>query len=56
MLMPAPDAGVLARRAEIVAAMRRLLPAANVIADPSGLAVYECDALTAYRQLPLVAG
>jgi glycolate oxidase len=53
--MPAPDAGILARRAEIADALRRLLPAANVIADPTGLAVYECDALAAYRQLPLIA-
>jgi glycolate oxidase len=52
--MPAPDAGTLARRAEIVAAMRRIVPGDGVIADEEGRRPYESDALTAYRQMPLV--
>jgi glycolate oxidase len=53
--MPEPDAAVLARRAEILSALGRMLPPESIIADAEGLAVYECEALTAYRQLPLVA-
>jgi len=52
--MPDPDSTVLARRAEIVAAMRAIVPGEGVIDDADALRVYESDALTAYRQLPLV--
>ena len=45
--------GVLARRGEIVAGLRRLLPARAVIAQAVELKPYETDALTAYRQVPL---
>ncbi|MGH8535826.1 MAG: FAD-linked oxidase C-terminal domain-containing protein [Gammaproteobacteria bacterium] len=34
--------------------LRRLLPRDAVIADPASLCVYECDALSAYRQPPKV--
>ncbi|OOO03222.1 MAG: putative FAD-linked oxidoreductase [Chromatiales bacterium USCg_Taylor] len=34
--------------------LRRLLPREAVIADPASLSVYECDALSAYRQPPKV--
>jgi glycolate oxidase len=53
-LFPA-DAGILARRAEIVAALEGVLPRGAVIADKGSLKVYETDALTAYRQMPMVA-
>ena len=52
--MPEPDSAVLARRGEIVAAMRAIVPGEGVIDDGDALRVYESDALTAYRQLPLV--
>ena len=52
--MPAPDQDVLARRAEIVAALRKILPGEAVIDSEAGMRPYETDALTAYRQLPLV--
>ncbi|MDB6176172.1 FAD-binding protein [Paracoccus sp. Z330] len=52
MKMPEPDAHVLARRSEIVAALRRIAPDA-VIDDPAETRVYECDALSAYRCAPL---
>jgi glycolate oxidase len=52
MLMPAPDAGILARRREIVAELKRRVPA-GVIVDETALRAYECDALSAYRQPPL---
>jgi len=51
--MPAPDAGILARRDEIIEGLLRLLPAESVIAEPLRLKAYETDALTAYRQPPL---
>ncbi|WP_246447577.1 FAD-linked oxidase C-terminal domain-containing protein [Novosphingobium flavum] len=51
--MPEPDAGVLARRGAIVAALRRIVPD-GVIDDGDCLAPYECDGLTAYRQRPMV--
>ncbi len=52
--MPEPDAGVLARRAAIVTAMRAIVPGEGVIDDPDGLRPYESDALTAYRQPPML--
>jgi glycolate oxidase len=51
--MPAPDPAIVARSDEIVAGLRRLLPAESVIAEPLRLKAYETDALTAYRQMPL---
>lgn len=52
--MPAADPAVLARRREIVAALRALVPGEGVIDDPDAMRPYETDALTAYRQMPLV--
>lgn len=51
--MPKPDAGVLARKPEIVAALVAALPPDTVICDPEETRAYECDALTAYRCPPL---
>ena len=53
MQMPAPSATILARRAEIVAALQAVLPGDAVIERESELKAYECDALTAYRCPPL---
>ena len=55
MRMPDPDDGVLSRRDGIVAALREIVPGEGVIAEEEGLRAYECDGLTAYRQLPLIA-
>ena len=52
--MPTPDASVLARRAEIVNALRAIVPGEGVIVERDEMRVYETDALTAYRQLPMV--
>src|SRR5919205_3169426 len=52
--MPKPDAAVLQRRAEIVGALRRIVPGEGVIDAPEELRVYETDGLTAYRQLPML--
>jgi len=54
MKMPEPDLTVIARRDEIIAAMRRVVPGDGVIVDEDALRVYECDGLTAYQQLPLI--
>lgn len=51
--MPAPHQDVLARRAEIVRQLSRIVPA-GVIDSEAGMRPYESDGLTAYRQLPLV--
>uniref|UniRef100_UPI0035CC5833 FAD-linked oxidase C-terminal domain-containing protein n=1 Tax=uncultured Sphingomonas sp. TaxID=158754 RepID=UPI0035CC5833 len=54
LCMPEPDADVLARRGEIVAALRRIVPGEGVIDHADGVRPYETDGLTAYRQPPLV--
>jgi glycolate oxidase len=54
MQMPEPNKDVIARRAEIVAAMRAIVPGEGVIADEAMLKAFECDGLMAYRQLPLI--
>src|SRR4051794_38787495 len=51
--MPAPDRQVLARRAEIAAALRAIVPD-GLIEDEAALKAYECDGLTAYRQPPML--
>jgi glycolate oxidase len=52
--MPVPDQSVLSRRDDIVAALRRIVPGEGVIAAPEAMRPYESDALTAYRELPMV--
>jgi glycolate oxidase len=52
--MPRPDAAVLQRRAEIVEALRQIVPGEGVVATEAERRVYESDGLTAYRQLPMV--
>ena len=54
MEMPKPDEAVLARRREIAAALRAIVPGEGVIQDEEELRPYETDGLTAYRQLPLL--
>ena len=53
--MPEPDRGVLARRGEIVEALRRIVPGEGVIDHEKELRAFESDGLTAYRQPPMVA-
>ncbi|HEY1795721.1 MAG TPA: FAD-linked oxidase C-terminal domain-containing protein [Stellaceae bacterium] len=55
MEMPVPDAAVIARREEIAAALRRLVPGdGGVVLSAPERRAYESDGLTAYRQPPLV--
>jgi len=48
-----PNFEILSRRAEIVAGLKSILPD-GVVADRAGLAAFDGDALSAYRQAPLV--
>src|SRR5258708_10630076 len=52
--MPEPDSAVLARRAEIVAALSAIVPGEGVIANEREMRPYESDVRTAYRPLPFV--
>ena len=54
LTMPKPDQAVLARRAEIVRALQKIVPGEGVIDSEAGRRPYETDALTAYRTLPMV--
>src|SRR6201991_938379 len=54
-MMPAADQAILARRAEIVGALRAIVPGEGVIDSADELRAYESDGLTAYRQPPMVA-
>ena len=54
ILMPAPDALILSRRAEIAAALSRIVPGEGVVTTPDEMRPFETDGLTAYRQMPLV--
>ena len=53
MEMPVPNAGLLARKPNIVARLATVLPSDALISDPAETRAYECDALTAYRCPPL---
>ncbi len=54
MKMPTPDAAVLQRRAEIIEALRQIVPGEGVIVTEAERRAYESDGLTAYHQLPMV--
>ena len=54
LVMPDLDRAVLARRQDIVLALREIVPGEGVIADEDELRPYETDGLTAYRQLPMI--
>ncbi len=49
--MPEPDASVIDRREAVISGLRKVT--GNVVSDPIGLEVFEADALTAYRNVPL---
>ena len=54
LMMPKPDEAVLNRRAEIVAALKLIIPGEGVIDAARQMSVYESDGLTAYKQMPMV--
>ncbi|MFC3694815.1 FAD-linked oxidase C-terminal domain-containing protein [Chenggangzhangella methanolivorans] len=51
--MPDPDPRILARRDEIVAGLRAIVPGEGVIESEDERRAFETDALTAYRRMPL---
>ena len=54
LTMPIPDAETVARRADIAAALRAIVPGEGVVEAPIEMRAFETDGLTAYRQMPLV--
>jgi len=52
--MPPVDQAVLDRRAQIVAALRQIVPGEGVIAAEREMRPFESDGLPAYKQLPMV--
>jgi glycolate oxidase len=54
VVMPDLDKKVLSRRAEIVRALRAIVPGEGVVAGEREMKPFESDGLTAYRQLPMV--
>ncbi len=51
--LPTPKQDVLARRDDIIAGLRRVLPQSGVIEESKRLKPYETDGLSAYRQPPM---
>jgi len=51
--MPAPDPSLIARKGEIVRALRKIVPGEGVVAEAAGLVPFESDGLSAYRQTPI---
>lgn len=54
MLMPAPNAALIAQKPTLLARLRAVLPKESILDAPEALKVYECDALLAYRCAPLL--
>ncbi|RLA44271.1 MAG: FAD-binding oxidoreductase [Gammaproteobacteria bacterium] len=54
MKMPVAEQDILAQREQLLKEFRNFLPSERVIADVASLRAYDCDALTAYRQMPMV--
>ena len=54
LMMPKPEEEILANRDRLIERLNAILPAESVIDDETARRAYECDALTMYRQLPLV--
>ncbi|MHC8508601.1 MAG: FAD-linked oxidase C-terminal domain-containing protein [Rhodospirillales bacterium] len=55
MQMPKPDAEIIKRRADIVKRLKTLTAPENVLADKRELKAFDCDGLTVYKQLPMIA-
>lgn len=56
VLMPKPDQEVLAKRSYLIEKLRDIVKdPSGVIDEESGLRAFECDGLSAYRQMPMIA-
>jgi len=54
MLMPKPDGDTLAKRRQIIQAMQTIVPGEGVIDDIEELRAFDCDGLSAYKQVPMI--
>src|SRR5437762_11647070 len=54
IMMPASDQTVLARRDQIAAALRAIVPGEGVIDSSAEMVPYESDGLMSYHQPPMV--
>ena len=54
LVMPQIDQSVLNGREKIVRDLKRFTSPINIISDPEGITPYETDALSAYKQKPMV--
>ena len=54
MKMPAAEQEILNQRDVLIKEFCDFLPRERVIADTPSLQAYDCDALTAYRQMPMI--
>ena len=54
MQMPEPDAGVIARREQIIKAIRAIVSGEGVITDKDELRAYDHDGLMVYKGMPLI--
>ena len=54
LMMPVAEQAILSKRAEIVARLRAIVAPGNVLDDERQMRPYECDAVTMYRQMPMV--
>ena len=52
--MPAAEADILKQRKALIADLQAFLPTERIVVDHASLRAYDRDALTAYRQLPLL--
>jgi glycolate oxidase len=53
MEMPIPNATVMSKRDRVLARLAQVVPTEALITDEAERRAYECDALTAYRCMPL---
>jgi len=53
MEMPIPNATVMSKRDRVLARLAQVVPTEALITDEAERLAYECDALTAYRCMPL---
>ena len=54
LIMPKIDKKILSNKETIVKKLKEITNSSNVLSHKSELIPYETDALTAYRQIPLV--
>jgi glycolate oxidase len=54
MKMPLPDDDIIAKRKKIISAMQVIVPGEGVITDEDELRAFDCDGLSAYKQLPMI--